>query len=269
MKFTSSLLSLFAVTTVYTYSLESDIVIRNYEVSFSDAVECENCNNDEVYIDHESAKACKESFESYYKNFRYVEGTSKNDIDNICKNFESEEYNNFYKKSVNTLPGCETIAPQLLKKYETLKEYNRNAFLLKCTKDENNEYCPLSKFTFYERSSKQGFKPIKINVKDKEFIDAINSSCRSKSCSETAIKVISLYKETAKLLNTDNENDSDDDENSNFCIGNIENLLDDNVEQNVRNTNSNDTTSDTLMKINSYLLLNGLILLFTLYLLSF
>ncbi|ORX45567.1 hypothetical protein BCR36DRAFT_216933, partial [Piromyces finnis] len=90
---------------------------------------------------------CNKSFELHYKNCRFTENDINSNIDDLCKIYESEKCNDFFKNPVNSLSECKNISSQYLKKYEKLKNDTYIAFLLKCTKNENNEYCPLSNFT--------------------------------------------------------------------------------------------------------------------------
>lgn len=285
MKYNTLLLTLLSIASTLEYKLENKLLAR--DTYFADAViQCgsDNDNCEDLFINYDDALECKKNFDTYYNKCKYVDVKfeNKDEIDYLCNKFMSSQCEDFFNISIKNLPGCKDISPVFLENYIKIKEDTKLAFTLKCSKDDDNEYCPLSKFNFYENSQERGFKAINIDVDDIEFVKALHHSCDSDKCFDTATEALSRYKENRKDFKKKLHKGDDHEEfrvlESDFCHQHIEDIMEDitqmrNSEQTVQNKNStNNINNESLLLgngsttrlINNYSLFIGLITIFIL-----
>jgi len=284
MKHSTILLTLLSIASTLEYKLENKLLERDTNVQyFNDAtVQCEPDNNDceDLYINYEDELECKKNFDSYYEKCRYayVDYENKEEMDYLCERNNSSYCEDFFNLSIDTLPGCKEMSSAFLENYIKIKEDTKLALSLKCSKDDEDEYCPISKFDFYTNSRERGFRTINIDVEDTEFIKAIHQSCESKKCFSTAIQALSYYKDNGKVTRKKLSEDENEDDfevlKSNFCHLQIEDILDEivkkhNTEQTIQNNMNNESlllSNDSTKLINNiYILFASLIVFLTLH----
>jgi len=259
MKYNTLLLTLLSIASTLEYKLENKLLAR--DTYFADAViQCgsDNDNCEDLFINYDDALECKKNFDMYYNKCKYVDVKfeNKDEIDYLCSKFESSHCEDFFNLSINKLPGCKDISPVFLENYMKIKDDTKLAFTLKCSKN-GDEYCPLSKFNFYENSLERGFRTINIDVDDIEFVKALHLSCNSDKCFDKATEALSHYKENRKDFKKKLPERDDEEEfiilNSRFCHQQIEDIIDDitqirNSEQTIHNkNNTNNINNESLL----------------------
>jgi len=138
---------------------------------------------------------CYNNIKTYIdKCFPSNDSLSLNNLDNTCKNYIEEECQNFVKSPFNVVKECE--GNDILKKQ--IQDYvddMSSVFKVICQKNEQGEYCPLSKLQMYKPISFEKITDtyFEYNIPNKEnFIKAIEDSCESKKCYETYYEYMSI-----------------------------------------------------------------------------
>jgi FKBP-type peptidyl-prolyl cis-trans isomerase len=98
------------------------------------------------------------------------------DYDEICKTYNSDKCQKLYKEGVAGFPACKELGEVLSFQNQVIIDKADYLFQRYCSKDENDKYCPLSEYDFEEKESKE------------EFDNAINQTCKSRKCIDTAIE---------------------------------------------------------------------------------
>lgn len=100
--------------------------------------------------------------------------------------FFSEECQDYFKNPLTKLPHCNKELDEDSKRVHIAKTKELEAYSIKLfSKDENGNDCPLN-------NSEQIF--------DKESKDILAETCKSKKCTEAAIKAYTLFSEATKEL---------------------------------------------------------------------
>ncbi|ORX75666.1 hypothetical protein BCR32DRAFT_329702 [Anaeromyces robustus] len=131
---------------------------------------------------------------------------SKDNIDNLCTKIHSEECQIFLSNPMVSLDGCEDL-PYIKNKNVSLvffKLISSNT-KLHCTKDENEEYCPMSNFNLFKGSNPQDFDIFNTIPKDDVFNKTMPNICKSNKCYQATYDYFSYIKnytevETDKLI---------------------------------------------------------------------
>jgi len=249
MKAITTIILLLIVAYTFAHSLENNYIAKRPHIGDSlmcgqDSRKSEEC--EQLYINNDDSKMCVENYNKYSKQCEYTEINveSKNELDNLCNLYNSNKCKQYFELNIKNLPGCKNLQPKLLKSLEKNRDNVHVALSLKCSKDENNNYCPLSKFKFTNSSRRKGLKIISIDINDKEFLKAIHNSCDSKKCYTTAIKTISSYKEnnSHEKRSEKNKNEKEhtiDITNPNFCLKQFENDSGNGIKKSFNNTEDN------------------------------
>jgi len=148
-----------------------------------------------------------------YNNFKTLidkcfptnDSLSLNNLDNTCKNYYEEECQNFVKNPFNVIRECEGN-DIVKKKIQDYVNDMTSVFKVVCQKNEQGEYCPLSKLQIYKPINFEEITDtfFEYDVPNKEnFIMAIKDSCESKKCYETYYEYMSinyLYDDKERLI---------------------------------------------------------------------
>ncbi|KAG4088325.1 hypothetical protein H8356DRAFT_1725237 [Neocallimastix lanati (nom. inval.)] len=151
-----------------------------------------NINNKNVItqITYDENADCKTSIVEYKECF--ADNKSKVNleiIDEVCDKFLTEKCKKFYEEGISKLKGCEKISEEMLNQY-TLK-YDIKGIVLSelCSRDENGQYCPISKFLQSGSTNRR------------ELDECINNTCKSKKCVDDAIDYTTREMDFDKRLN--------------------------------------------------------------------
>jgi len=142
-------------------------------------------------VDFSAFPECKAAVDEYnecqFDTFN-LDSVASN-IDVFCGSFSTEKCQNFFNKGLVGIPACQNISEELLMPTKILHGMMYSFLNLACSKDENNNYCPIAGHNI-------------LNLRDKsesEILASINESCKSKKCYETANDTFTRV-ENAELL---------------------------------------------------------------------
>jgi len=173
MKFTSNLLILLSAT-----SILSSTVPDNAKLAINK-------------INYEENPECIKSLESYDEClFKQITELKKKDYDTVCKTYNSDKCQKFYKEGIAGIPACEQLNEVITFQNQITIDKADYQFQRYCSKDENDKYCPLSGYEFKEKDSKE------------EFDKAVNETCKSRKCLDTSIE---YFNKEINLINKINE----------------------------------------------------------------
>ena len=214
MKLSTVLLPLMAATT--TLSELSDVfsVVSNNLSEVSDNLSDLSDNLIEI-------GKCKSKIDGYQEclissiNFYSID----TNIDNICAAFATEKCQSFFSTGVASLPECQNVSKKILTPYQILSETVFTILNLSCSKDENNNYCPLAGKNVINNNT----------MSSDELMNSLKETCKSKKCYNVAANSF-IKAETSTIL--------------------ISFLF----KKQLNNININSTDSEYLEKINNYLI---------------
>lgn len=141
--------------------------------------------NAELYINEK----CNVGIEKY-KECVVEDYIVYNELDNICKTYQTEKCQKFFNDGIKVLEECNEFSEINLNyrqgRFDAVKIHLDAA----CAKDENNQYCSLNLFDFSKRFPEE---------RD-EFHNAVNNTCKSKKCTEIAIDYATKEQELKEKL---------------------------------------------------------------------
>ncbi|ORX75665.1 hypothetical protein BCR32DRAFT_304612 [Anaeromyces robustus] len=154
----------------YSKKLSEDIIIK--------------CSNTIYEYEKECIPVNRESF-------------SSTKIDSECKRLASENCKNFFKDIKGSLIDCEKVPEKDLNKIINYFKESNELIEMYCTKNENNEYCPLHKLKNFSGLSIVEYfsqnSPFKDDVSDKDVNNVIYEICKSKKCYDSITKYNILF----------------------------------------------------------------------------
>ncbi|OUM62503.1 hypothetical protein PIROE2DRAFT_61858 [Piromyces sp. E2] len=172
MKFTH-LITLLIISSTFAINIpskrnenENENEILEEEFNYSGATNFEGDNDPSLDVYGEECT-------NFYTNIdKCIEGIDSKTKEEICNQFNSKECQTILKKDTS---AC--------KEYGSSYDVYIASLRLTCTKNENNEYCPISK------AQQSG--------KEDEFTDImIQDTCKSKLCTESALEGFKMLKDS-------------------------------------------------------------------------
>jgi len=155
MKFAIQLLSLVAISSVaYSYS----IPLKKRSAKF-----------------HDLSKPCLDVIDSYNE-CMFDSNLNQNNLDSNCKIYESQKCQNFYKTRVSGLDACKNENSNSLNVSDFVIDTHHYSVNYYCARDEDGNICPLSKYNV------ENMAGLTKEQRRQKFEDALNASCRSKTC---------------------------------------------------------------------------------------
>ncbi|ORX46844.1 hypothetical protein BCR36DRAFT_584960 [Piromyces finnis] len=237
MKLVTKFLTLVSATTVLCDFLDGfSNVINN--VNFSAITECKNalskyseCQIDSINLESVSAN-----------------------IDDFCMTFNTENCQTFYKQGITRIPECQDISPELFAPGQIVTDMLYSLLKLGCSKDENNNYCPLAGRNIFTANG----------INEEEFMRLLNESCKSKQCYDSISDTFTRVENAEllmKLLFKNQMNELSMSTTPNESIGKINNFLQSNNCTSQHTENLSDGTANTSSKKLKSILFIGLSIL--------
>jgi len=196
MKFLKPFIALLTTSTVYSISLDGRVIPKISEngtetesMEGNNAIKCNSYVTDCLPLE-------KDSY-------------SEEKIDALCNGYNSKVCQNFYQDPVAALEECEKIpyfTEKNIEKYYLgfLNDVNAHSKLY-CQKNENNKYCPLNVLNLFRGSEPSANDLLNSIPEENDFENAVNETCKSKSCYDAAIEFFTSLNNTN---DTSSESDS-------------------------------------------------------------
>eukprot|EP00833_Pecoramyces_ruminatium_P007928 jgi/Orpsp1_1/1181960/evm.model.c7180000079265.1 len=177
MKFSKKILFLLGAITTLAIDLNLNDINNKYSltITYDENADCVTSINE--------YKAC------YGSNRKTI---SKDKLDEMCDIYLTDRCQKFFKDGIDKLNGCEKLSENLLFTYTLKYEEIGILFAELCSRDENNNYCPISKYLQNEFYSDPNSKT-KID-------NSVNETCKSQKCVEETIEFINHEIEFDKKL---------------------------------------------------------------------
>ncbi|OUM66536.1 hypothetical protein PIROE2DRAFT_59276 [Piromyces sp. E2] len=125
---------------------------------------------------------------------------TKENIEEICTEYNGEKCQTFIKDPMAALPACQSLPEELRSTYEQLFIISKPSMAFFCQKDENNELCPLVE---HELSGNKKEKY------DMDVMKAVKKTCLSKQCKAVALNLYRVLNDSINdeeaILNEDQE----------------------------------------------------------------
>lgn len=174
MKLTTKILSLLAVNSVLSYTIEEKLNKRlDFDLNSLGGVA--NC-----LTALDKFQECKINTSDL-----------QNNKDIVCSSFNSEKCQQVLKGGINTIPECKDLPTEVLATSPLIFEMLSSSIGLACSKDENDNYCPLSDVII----SNNG----KLDQNEETVKAAIKETCKSKKCVDAAVDTLTRI-ETGEML---------------------------------------------------------------------
>lgn len=179
MKFSYSLLTLMAIT--------SSVLAANIVNEVNESTIAEE--KGEVYF------KCYKAFKLIEKDCIPIEkdSYSKSKLDTTCDNFNTEKCQKLMNEPLSVLPDCSELNDDGFNDFGKFINQTMTSTKLYCTKNENNEYCPITDISIYQSISFEEYlSKVSMTVSDlsndDEFKKTIDETCKSKKCRDAALE---------------------------------------------------------------------------------
>ncbi|ORX46846.1 hypothetical protein BCR36DRAFT_356214 [Piromyces finnis] len=140
-----------------------------------------NGNINNINISNECQNVINE-YRSCFQSLR-KDNYDKDNIEEYCKNFNTEKCQSLYNQGLNAVPECSNISNEFKDQIKLKFDVINYTFKLLCAKDENGNFCPISKN--YIENGNTGFE-------NSGFDKYLNETCKSKKCINSAIDAFTL-----------------------------------------------------------------------------
>jgi len=202
MKFSTTLLTLLASTSVLSYNIKRQITDEEIESlkSMPKATNAPDVSNfdlsqisslDLSFLGIEKNEECNNALKGYSECLVGIDENKQNNKDNLCTIYNSEKCQSLYKNGVKSVKGCENLQDILLRIEGLLIETNSVSLKMQCAKDENGKYCPLSDLSsqlITEVNNKSSNSTTTEADTQKKFDEAVNATCKSRTCIDAALE---------------------------------------------------------------------------------
>lgn len=197
MKLLSTIFTIFAASTAFSYSIDVNMIKRQSpQTNNNAAVPTANQatpNQAQVTVDKTVIQKCEVGIKEYSQCLSVKEKITTANIDKYCETFNTDKCQKIFKEGmVAAVPACADI-PDIYKnksklKYDTLYY----TFKLLCAKDEGGNYCPVSKA--YLSGGNKSFAK-------EGFSTTLSDTCRSKKCTDEANEAFNILNNSNILEN--------------------------------------------------------------------
>lgn len=164
MKIITPILSLLAITSTYSLSINKNLIRRSENNKYIKRSVNVNVNRNALNISLECRNDISKSSE--YKECSDIKFT-KADYDYLCSNLNSQKCQNFYKDPLSYIPNCKNDQEIVDLLSKPMMETNKASISFMCTKDSEGNICPAAEAS--------------LNGKNID-AEAINETCKSKEC---------------------------------------------------------------------------------------
>lgn len=203
MKFSTHFFTLLAVSFAFSHSIpnqkrdDSDLdnFIENmvndtvFEVTKDTSDSDSKKTNKWLSNSSEEYKACEEALKQYEECFEDKEITKEN-VDVVCNTPISEKCQKLYNDGIDVIPECqklEGLRKTVLGHIVKLSDLN---IKVKCSKDEQGQYCPLNYFSVSEKNY-IGFRIVSNN--EEQFKAALDDTCKSDICTDVYLNAFTEF----------------------------------------------------------------------------
>jgi len=145
-------------------------------------------NSTNITLDTNS-DACENALDDYQECLIDNIEFQKGDVDYICSVYNSEKCQKLYNEGAVIIPECQKIDGVSKTFLDNMVKISQLSLSLKCSKDENGQYCPLNELALLNDSEEDGF--ITFKNESTLFDNALGNTCKSKKCTMTYTDALS------------------------------------------------------------------------------
>ncbi|OUM64419.1 hypothetical protein PIROE2DRAFT_60685 [Piromyces sp. E2] len=197
------------------------------------SAEPETSENNKILNENDIKDMKGDAYFNCYKAFKLLEkdcipteqdAYSKTKLDSVCEKFNNEKCQNLKKDPRAALPECKDLDNRDFNDFKDFIEDTYGNVQLYCTKNEKNEYCPITNLSLFQGATFEEFL-MKTHLyqaelpSDEDIKKTMEETCKSNKCREAIIESFNFVNDDVTILNKKRDNESDN-------FGNIVEFMD-------------------------------------------